>query len=72
VQRPDKWDEIAVKMYEEVYWAFDMTTGRYLIAQALRDAEKAGMERAAVIADMFEDDEGRIARAIRAAKETKP
>jgi hypothetical protein len=50
--KPDKWDEIARRIIDVQldegsaacpYWYSD-------IAQALRDAEKAGMERAAVIA----------------------
>ena len=41
------------------------------IAAALRKARQDGREQAARIAEMFEDDEGRIARAIRAI-EDKP
>jgi hypothetical protein len=54
--QPDKWDEIAEACvsewksrdrptYEDIYG---------VIAAALRDAEKAGMERAAVICDEWE------------------
>jgi hypothetical protein len=54
VQGPDKWDEIAEKVLHEIA----MNTARgdraqsatFVLSQALRDAERAGMERAAVIA----------------------
>jgi hypothetical protein len=39
------------------------------VAAALRKAKQDGREQAARIADMFEDDEGRIARAIRAIED---
>ncbi len=42
------------------------------IAAALRKARQDGREQAARIADMFEDDEGRIARAIRAIEDKQP
>jgi hypothetical protein len=54
--QPDKWDEIAEKM--AVRW-YERGGTEYLvdeddIAQALRDAEKAGMERAVKVAEKLE------------------
>lgn len=88
MQRPDKWDEIARKIVG-IEWELSPAILCPAIATALRDAEKAGMERAAVIAYDFGSERGPatdgegtrilravygpdVARAIRAAKETKP
>jgi hypothetical protein len=87
---PDKWDEIAEKVLHEIA----MNTARgdrtqsatFFLSQALRDAERAGMERAARICERLKPPEGpavgfqlpwcdgtdACADAIRAAKETKP
>jgi hypothetical protein len=89
--QPDKWDEVAKSVLPARGERVDIadTPERYeaKVAQALRDAEKAGMERAAVIAEAMEcewanDRDDAIhgypvgplispSDAIRAAKETK-
>jgi hypothetical protein len=69
--QPDKWDEMAEDFVTQ---ARTIPVWKTELAQALRDAEKAGMERAAVIAQERWMDGVPIAEipnAIRAAKETK-
>jgi hypothetical protein len=69
--QPDRWDEIAFGFVKQ---ARTFPVFQDELAQALRDAEKAGMERAAVIAQERWMDGVPIAEipnAIRAAKETK-
>ena len=69
--KPDRWDEMAAKM-KAGFWSYadyGYAPDAEIIAQALRDAEKAGMERAA---EICENGAEAYARVIRAAKETKP
>jgi hypothetical protein len=85
----DKWDEIANALVygrgKENQWFYDASLGLDDIAAALRDAEKAGMERAAArieeleeALEPFADPRNKpwpkhftaAARAIRAAKAT--
>ena len=75
--KPDKWDEVAAKM-KAGFWSdadYGYAPDAETIAQALRNAEKAGMERALEICDAtwdYEEIPDAIRSAIRAAKETKP
>jgi nitrate reductase assembly molybdenum cofactor insertion protein NarJ len=74
----DKWDELAFGLFAGKSGMVDEPGMLEAAAQALRDAEKAGMERAAVrIAELEKALDDAIvlfarasARAIRAAKET--
>jgi hypothetical protein len=73
----DKWNEIARKIVD-IEWELSPSILCPAIAQALRDAEKAGMERAADKIDEMayaitcpEEASGLI-RSICAAKKTKP
>lgn len=50
--KPDKWDEIAKKLESEMGWDWEVDIKK--LAALLRDAEKAGMERAERKSDVMQ------------------